>query len=51
LTLSTHCLPLQVKELVSAAGGPDGSLVLFSGDAFNPSLMSTMTLGKQMVRK
>ncbi|KAI8471753.1 MAG: Metallo-dependent phosphatase-like protein [Monoraphidium minutum] len=24
-------------------------LVLFSGDAFNPSLMSTVTLGKQMV--
>jgi 2',3'-cyclic-nucleotide 2'-phosphodiesterase (5'-nucleotidase family) len=24
-------------------------LVLFSGDAFNPSLMSTITLGKQMV--
>jgi 5'-nucleotidase len=25
-------------------------LVLFSGDAFNPSLMSTITMGKQMVR-
>jgi hypothetical protein len=24
--------------------------VLFSGDAFNPSMMSTITLGKQMVR-
>ena len=25
------------------------SLVLFSGDAFNPSLMSTVTKGRQMV--
>jgi hypothetical protein len=41
---------LQVKELVAAAGGADSCLVLFSGDAFNPSLMSTQTLGKQMVR-
>jgi hypothetical protein len=40
----------QVKELVAAAGGNDSCLVLFSGDAFNPSLMSTQTLGKQMVR-
>jgi hypothetical protein len=45
----TCCNTHQVKGLVSAAGGADGSLVLFSGDAFNPSLMSTMTLGKQMV--
>jgi hypothetical protein len=27
----------------------DNALVLFSGDAFNPSIMSTLTLGKQMV--
>ncbi len=27
----------------------DPSMVLFSGDAFNPSLMSTITKGKQMV--
>ncbi|WIA18701.1 hypothetical protein OEZ85_003402 [Tetradesmus obliquus] len=39
----------KVKQLVSDAGGADACLVLFSGDAFNPSLMSTMTLGKQMV--
>jgi hypothetical protein len=43
--------PAQVKELVAAAGGAGGCLVLFSGDAFNPSLMSTVTLGKQMVRE
>lgn len=28
--------------------GPD-TLVLFSGDAFNPSLLSTITQGRQMV--
>eukprot|EP00882_Tetradesmus_deserticola_P031535 GHRQ01035664.1.p1 GENE.GHRQ01035664.1~~GHRQ01035664.1.p1 ORF type:complete len:184 (+),score=62.10 GHRQ01035664.1:257-808(+) len=39
----------KAKELVAAAGGPERCLVLFSGDAFNPSLMSTMTQGKQMV--
>jgi hypothetical protein len=36
--------PPQVKS--HSAANP---LVLFSGDAFNPSIMSTLTLGKQMV--
>lgn len=35
---------MQIKSL--AALEP---LVVFSGDAFNPSLMSTVTMGKQMV--
>ena len=37
----------KVEELKKEIG-PE-SLVLFSGDAFNPSLMSTVTKGKQMV--
>lgn len=37
---------LQVKAFSEQGKDP---LVLFSGDAFNPSLMSTITLGKQMV--
>jgi 5'-nucleotidase len=41
------CLVLQIKELSAAGDSPP--LVLFSGDAFNPSLMSTITFGKQMV--
>ncbi|PNH05871.1 5'-nucleotidase [Tetrabaena socialis] len=36
----------KVKEVRKSGANP---LVLFSGDAYNPSLMSTMTLGKQMV--
>ncbi|KAG2499914.1 hypothetical protein HYH03_002202 [Edaphochlamys debaryana] len=36
----------KVKEVKASGANP---LVLFSGDAYNPSLMSTMTLGKQMV--
>jgi len=39
---------VQIKEL-SAADVDSPPLVLFSGDAFNPSLMSTITFGKQMV--
>lgn len=35
---------LQARELQGR-----NPLVLFSGDAFNPSLMSTITLGTQMV--
>lgn len=37
-------LILQMKSLAAASSNPP--LVLFSGDCFNPSLMSTMTLGK-----
>ena len=37
----------KVEELRKSIDGE--SLVLFSGDAFNPSLMSTVTKGKQMV--
>ncbi len=37
---------LQVKEYRQQGANP---LVLFSGDCYNPSLMSTITLGKQMV--
>eukprot|EP00878_Enallax_costatus_P010291 GHUV01010741.1.p1 GENE.GHUV01010741.1~~GHUV01010741.1.p1 ORF type:complete len:361 (+),score=47.99 GHUV01010741.1:420-1502(+) len=36
----------KVLSLIDEAESPP--LVLFSGDCFNPSLMSTMTLGKQM---
>ncbi|GFR40976.1 hypothetical protein Agub_g1641 [Astrephomene gubernaculifera] len=36
----------KVKEIRQTGANP---LVLFSGDCYNPSLMSTMTLGKQMV--
>lgn len=36
----------QVKEYRSKGVNP---LVAFSGDAYNPSLMSTITMGKQMV--
>ncbi|KAG2442607.1 hypothetical protein HXX76_002692 [Chlamydomonas incerta] len=36
----------KVKELKAKGLDP---LVLFSGDAYNPSLMSTMTMGAQMV--
>jgi 5'-nucleotidase len=36
--------PTQIKSMAHL-----NPLVLFSGDAFNPSLMSTITLGKQMV--
>ncbi|KAG2448377.1 hypothetical protein HYH02_006959 [Chlamydomonas schloesseri] len=39
-------LATKVKELKSQGENP---LVLFSGDAYNPSLMSTMTMGAQMV--
>ncbi|PNW85315.1 hypothetical protein CHLRE_03g180600v5 [Chlamydomonas reinhardtii] len=39
-------LATKVKELKSHGDNP---LVLFSGDAYNPSLMSTMTMGAQMV--
>ena len=35
-------MPLQVKEYRNRGENP---LVLFSGDAYNPSLMSTITLG------
>ncbi|KAG2448379.1 hypothetical protein HYH02_006961 [Chlamydomonas schloesseri] len=35
----------KVKEFRAMGSNP---LVLFSGDAYNPSLMSTITLGKQM---
>ncbi|KAF6251135.1 Metallo-dependent phosphatase-like protein [Scenedesmus sp. NREL 46B-D3] len=38
-----------VHKVTSWSNSLGRSLVLFSGDAFNPSLMSTMTLGKQMV--
>ncbi len=37
-----------IKSAAAAAGRPD-PVVVFSGDAFNPSLMSTVTKGKQMV--
>ena len=37
---------LQINQYRQAGVNP---LVLFSGDCFNPSLMSTMTHGKQMV--
>ncbi|KAG2442606.1 hypothetical protein HXX76_002691 [Chlamydomonas incerta] len=39
-------LATKVKELKANGENP---LVLFSGDAYNPSLMSTMTMGAQMV--
>ncbi|PNH05856.1 Trifunctional nucleotide phosphoesterase protein YfkN [Tetrabaena socialis] len=39
-------LAYKVKEFREQGENP---LVLFSGDAYNPSLMSTMTLGAQMV--
>ncbi|KAG2499917.1 hypothetical protein HYH03_002204 [Edaphochlamys debaryana] len=39
-------LASKVKEFRDRGQNP---LVLFSGDAYNPSLMSTMTLGAQMV--
>lgn len=39
------CFVGQVKALAARLD----PLVLFSGDAYNPSLMSTITLGKQMV--
>lgn len=46
--LATACPPpthsLQVKEY-----SDQGALVLFSGDAYNPSIMSTILGGKQMV--
>lgn len=37
---------MQIKAFTEQGRDP---LVLFSGDAFNPSMMSTITLGKQMV--
>ena len=37
---------LQVKEYRAKGANP---FICFSGDAYNPSLMSTITLGKQMV--
>lgn len=37
---------MQIKAFAEQGRDP---LVLFSGDAFNPSMMSTITLGKQMV--
>ncbi|GMH75889.1 hypothetical protein TL16_g06902 [Triparma laevis f. inornata] len=41
----------KVKEIYEEVESASGTqpLVLFSGDAFNPSLMSTITKGKQMV--
>jgi 5'-nucleotidase len=36
-----------VKQL--AAAGPAPALLLFSGDVFNPSMLSTITRGKHMV--
>ena len=37
------------STLLSSSPSSPAPLVLFSGDAFNPSLMSTVTKGKQMV--
>ena len=37
-----------IKSAAAAAGRAD-PVVVFSGDAFNPSMMSTVTKGKQMV--
>ena len=37
-----------IKSAAAASGKPD-PIVIFSGDAFNPSLLSTVTKGKHMV--
>lgn len=42
-----HAVKQQQQAIQQETGHP--ALVLFSGDCFNPSLMSVSTLGKQML--